>query len=110
MKKIIALFTVIALSTGIGFAQKKEKKENKQEVVEFTLNEVICPNCKRKIDNNIAFEKGVTGITYGEDGSTVQIKYRINQTDPKKLQSAFEKVKLEVVEAKPVEQPAKKKK
>lgn len=109
MKKIIALFTVIALSTGIGFAQKQQKKEKKQEVVEFTLNEVICPNCKRKIDNNIAFEKGVTGITYGEDGSTVQIKYRTDRTDPEKLQSAFEKVKLEVVEAKPVEQPTKKK-
>ena len=109
MKKIIALFTVIALSTGIGFAQKQQKKEKKQEVVEFTLSEVICANCKRKIDNNIAFEKGVTGITYGEDGSTVQIKYRTDRTDPEKLQSAFEKVKLEVVEAKPVEQPAKKK-
>lgn len=105
MKKIIALFTVIALSTGIGFAQKQQqKKEKKQEVIEFTLNEVICPNCKRKIDNNIAFEKGVTGITYGEDGSTVQIKYRTDRTDPEKLQSAFEKVKLEVVEAKPVKQ------
>ncbi|WP_298649385.1 heavy-metal-associated domain-containing protein [uncultured Proteiniphilum sp.] len=109
MKKIIALFTVIALSTGIGFAQKQQKKEKKQEVVEFTLNEVICPNCKRKIDNNIAFEKGVTGITYGEDGNTVQVKYRTDRTDPEKLQSAFEKVKLEVVEAKPVEQPAKEK-
>lgn len=109
MKKLIVLFTVIALSTGVGFAQKQEKKEKKQEVVEFKLNEVICPNCKRKIDNNIAFEKGVTEITYGEDGSTVQVKYRTDRTDPKKLQAAFEKVKLEVVEVKPVvEQPAKK--
>ncbi|SFL31700.1 hypothetical protein SAMN05216357_11861 [Porphyromonadaceae bacterium KH3CP3RA] len=109
MKKIITLFAVIALSTGIGFAQKQQKKEKKQEVIEFTLNEEICQNCKRKIDNNIAFEKGVTGITYGKDGSTVQIRYRTDRTDPEKLQLAFEKVKLEVVEAKPIEQPAKKK-
>ena len=31
MKKLIVLFTVIALSTGVGFAQKQEKKEKKQE-------------------------------------------------------------------------------
>lgn len=102
MKKLITLFTIIALSTGVGFAQKQQKKEKKQEVVEFRLEEVICQNCKKKIDNNIAFEKGVTGITYGEDGNTVQIKYRTDRTDAKKLQTAFEKVKLNVVEAKPV--------
>ena len=105
MKKLIALFTVIALTTGIGFAQKQEKKEKLQEVVEFTLNEEICPNCKRKIDNNIAFEKGVTAITYSEDKSKVQVKYRPARTDANQMQSAFEKVKLEVVEAKPVEEP-----
>lgn len=109
MKKLIALFTIIALSTGIGFAQKQQKKEKKQEVVEFRLDEVICPNCKKKIDNNIAFERGVTGINYGEDGNTVQIKYRADRTDAKKLQTAFERVKLNVVEAKPVEETEKKK-
>lgn len=109
MKKLIALFTLIALSTGIGFAQKQQKKEKKQEVVEFRLDEIICPNCKKKIDNNIAFERGVTGINYGEDGNTVQIKYRADRTDAKKLQTAFERVKLNVVEAKPVEETEKKK-
>lgn len=109
MKKIIALFTVFALTTGIGFAQKQPKREKKQEVIEFTLNEEICPNCKKKIDSHIAFEKGVTGITYGKEGNTVQVKYRADRTDPKTLQSAFEKVKLEVVEAKPVEETKEKK-
>lgn len=104
MKKLIALFTVVALSSGIGFAQQQQKKAKKEEVVEFRLGEEICQNCKRKIDNNIAFEKGVTGIKYGEDGNTVQVKYRSDRTNAKKLKTAFEKVKLEVVEAKPVEQ------
>lgn len=108
MKKLIAFFTMIALTTGMGFAQKQQKSEKKQETVEFTLNEEICVNCKRKIDNNIAFEKGVTGITYGENGNTVQVKYRADQTDAKKLEEAFKKVKLEVVEAKPVEESVKK--
>lgn len=108
MKKLIALFTLIALSTGVGFAQKQQKKEKKQEVVEFRLDEIICPNCKKKIDNNIAFERGVTGINYGEDGNTVQIKYRADRTDAKKLQTAFERVKLNVVEAKTIEKTEKK--
>ncbi len=109
MKKLIALFTIIALATGVGFAQKVQKKVKKEEVVEFRLDEEICQNCKKKIDNNIAFEKGVTAIKYGEDKSTVQIKYRADRTDTKKLQTAFEKVKLNVVEAKPVEEEKKKK-
>lgn len=109
MKKIIALFTVVALATSIGFAQKQQKKETIQEVIEFTLGEEICPNCKRKIDNNIAFEKGVTDITYGEDGNTVKIKYRTDRTNQKKLEAAFKKVKLNVVKAEPVKETKDKK-
>ena len=49
MKKLIALFTVIALTTGIGFAQKQEKKEKLQEVVEFTLNEIGRASCRERV-------------------------------------------------------------
>ncbi|MDR1742563.1 MAG: heavy-metal-associated domain-containing protein [Dysgonamonadaceae bacterium] len=100
MKKIIALFTIIALTTGLGFAQKKDSKKLKlKETVEFRLDEEICSNCKRKIDNNIAFEKGVTNIVYGKDGNSVQVTYRADKTDTLKLRKAFDKVKLNVIES-----------
>lgn len=108
MRKLIALLTIIVLSTGVGFAQQQQKKGKKQEVIEFRLDEVICPNCKKKIDSYIAFEKGVTGIKYGENDSTVQVKYRTDRTDAQKLQTAFEKVKLNVVETKNITEEARK--
>lgn len=109
MKKFATLLVLIALSAGIGFAQDNQKKTKKQEVVQISLNEHICPNCKRKIDNNIAFEKGVTNIAYGEDGNTVNITFRTDRTDTLELRKAFEKVKLDVVNIKVVEEKEKKK-
>lgn len=101
MKKIIALFTVIALSTGMGFAQKQQKKEKKQEVVEFRLNE-MCQNCVRKINDYVAFEKGVTGLDFDTENQSVQIRYRADRTDTVKLRKAFDAIKLDIVEAKMV--------
>ncbi|MDR1516810.1 MAG: cation transporter [Dysgonamonadaceae bacterium] len=101
MRKLVALFTIIALSTSVGFAQKKDTKKtaNQKETVQFRLDEEICPNCKHKIDNNIAFEKGVTNIVYGKDGNSVQVTYRSDKTDTLKLKKAFDKVKLNVIES-----------
>lgn len=109
MKKTIAIIITLVMATGVGFSQKIKTKAKKQDVVEFTLNEDICQGCKRKIDNNIAFEKGVTNIYYGEDGSTVQITFLPDRTDTLKLRQAFEKVKLEVVKTRLLTQEDKKK-
>ena len=102
MKKTVVFLMIIALSVGSmssAFAQKKEKNQNKEEVTAvFTLDEEICHNCKRKIDGYIPFEKGVTALAYGEDGSTVEVTFRSDRTDTLKLQKAFDKIKLAVVE------------
>ncbi len=92
---------IIALAvgnTGTAFAQKKEKKQDKEVTALFTLNEEICQNCKRKIEGFIPFEKGVTALAYNEDGTTVEVTYRTDRTDTLKLQKAFDKIKLEVLE------------
>lgn len=107
MKKLTTLFLIIAFSAGVGFAQKTGKQPKKQEVAQFRLDEDICPTCKRKIDNNIAFEKGVTDIVYGEDGSTVKVTFRTDRTDTLKLRKAFEKVKLNVIELKMTDEKGK---
>ena len=104
MKKFTTLFILLALSASVGFAQKNQKQPKGKEIAQFTLDEDICPTCKRKIDTNIAFEKGVTDIAYGEDGSTVRITFRTDRTDTLKLRQAFEKVKLHVVELKLVKE------
>lgn len=111
MKKTVLFLMIIALSVGSmgsAFAQKKEKKQNKEEVTAvFTLNEEICHNCKRKIEGYFPFEKGVTALAYGDDGSTVEITFRSDRTDTLKLQKAFDKIKLAVAETRIEEQQKK---
>ncbi|NLY25626.1 MAG: cation transporter [Bacteroidales bacterium] len=103
MRKLTLLFIIMALSTGMGFAQKEQRRQKRQEVAEFRLNEDICSNCKRKIEGNIPFEKGVTALAYGDDGTTVKVTYRADKTDTLKLRKAFEKIKFEVLETNLVE-------
>ena len=101
MKKLIALFTIFALATGVGFAQKaqKDSKKKDQETVEFLVtSETICENCVKKINNNIAFEKGVTGMDINREKNLVKLTYRKDKTSPEKLKSAFNKIKMEVEE------------
>lgn len=107
MKKLIALFTVIALTTGIvGFAQKQPKKNNKRETIEFFVtSEKLCHNCERKINNNIPFEKGVTGLNVDLENNTVKITYRKDRTSPEKLKAAFAKLKMEVKEVNKEQKP-----
>ena len=109
MKKLVVLLMCVAVATGMGFSQNKNSKKAKlQETVEFRLGEEICSNCKRKIDNNIAFEKGVSKITYGENGNSVQVTYQTAKTDTLKLRKAFDKVKLNVVNSEIVAEKSKK--
>jgi len=95
MKKVITLLMIVAMSTSISFAQKKEKKN---ETAKFQLTE-MCENCVKKINNYVAFEKGVTGVEYDRPNMAV---------DTTKLKKAFGKVKLDVVSVKPVTQVQKK--
>ncbi|MFA6701652.1 MAG: cation transporter [Dysgonamonadaceae bacterium] len=98
MKRVITVLMIVALSTGISFAQKKEKKN---ETAKFQLTE-MCENCVKKINNYVAFEKGVTGVEYDRPNMAVAITYNPEKTDTTKLKKAFGKVKLDVVSVKPV--------
>ncbi len=95
MKKNTFLSLIFALSIGIGLAQTSKKDSNK-EVVKVKLDD-MCDHCVKKIDGNIAFEKGVTALDYDQPNQTVKVTYRTDKTDTTKLRKAFEKVKLNVI-------------
>jgi len=95
MKKMSVLFLILVLTTGIGWAQTP-KKQTKKEVVRVKLDD-MCDHCVKKIDGNIAFEKGVTALDYDRPNNTVNVTYRTDKTDTTKLRKAFEKVKLNVL-------------
>ena len=102
MKKLVTLLIVFACITSMGFAQKP-KVEKKKETVEIRLDE-MCQNCVNKIDNFIAFEKGVTALDINKEKMSVNVTYWANKTDTTKLKNAFTKVKLNVEEMKMVEE------
>lgn len=98
MKKLFLLIAIVGLSIGTVFAQK-QKKESKKEVVEFFVtSEKMCSNCVRKVNNNIAFEKGVTALDVDEEKNTIKITYRKDRTSADKLKAAINLLQLEVVE------------
>lgn len=76
---------------GVMYAQKKDKKDNSKEKVVFDVS-MTCENCQKRIEKNIAFEKGVTDMKVNLSEKTVEIEYKKDKTDVDKLQKAIEKL------------------
>jgi len=93
MKRIILLMlcSVIAFSTV--FAQSVKK--NEKETVTFNVKNMSCDNCVKKIEKNIAFEKGVTDLQCQLSSKTVKVTYRTDKTTEKQLIAAFKKIGYE---------------
>lgn len=96
--KVLFLMMICLTSFGLGVnaQDKKEKKSNKEEVV-FDVS-LHCDNCKKKVEKNIPFEKGVTNLKVNLDDKTVLVQYNPKKTDKDKLQKAIEKLGYEVKE------------
>lgn len=91
IKTIIGIIVLLILGTGFALAQSKKKTKGKEDVVTFDVS-MTCENCKKRIEKNIAFEKGVTDMSVNLPQKTVKIKYKEDKTSPEKLQAAIEKL------------------
>jgi Cu2+-exporting ATPase len=85
------LSVVIGLSSA---SAQETKKKSKKETVTFLVENMNCENCIKKIEKNIAFEKGVTDLTCDLSTHTAKVTYRTDKTDEKKLVAAFEKIDM----------------
>lgn len=65
--------------------------------VVFKVEQMECPNCERKVKNNIKYEKGLKEFSTDVKSQTVTITYDAKKTDVKKLQAGFKKFKYEAV-------------
>lgn len=87
---MVIILTMIGCSTT--FAQeKKEKKDSNKETVLFDVA-MTCENCKKRIEKNIAYEKGVSDMEVNLTSMTVSVTFRNDKTSAEKLQKAFEKL------------------
>lgn len=89
------VLTLIALLvTGLSLsATAKDGKGDKKEKTEVTfLVSMTCENCQKRIEDNIAFEKGVTDLDVDLPKKTVTIEYRKDKTTADKLKAALKKL------------------
>ena len=79
------------LAFGLSFnASAKDRKEEQKEKAKVTfLVSMTCESCQKRIEDNIAFEKGVTGLNVDLPQKTVTIEYRKDKTSPDKLKAAI---------------------
>lgn len=99
----IAAFMTLSLSSLDAYAaettetstltQKQKPSRKKGEVKEVTfLVHLHCENCVKKVQENIAFEKGVKDLKVSLEDQTVAIKYDAAKTSEDTLKVAIEKL------------------
>ncbi len=92
MKSLLKSIIIIALTAIIttpAFAQNKKAVEL-QDVTFVTSMD--CEKCVKKINANIAFEKGVKELKTNLENKTVYIKFDTAKTDKESLRKAIEKL------------------
>lgn len=93
MKQIwLALLCSLFIFTG----SHAQEQKNKKETVTFFVKEMDCASCIKKIESNIAFEKGVTDLKCDLSKRTATVTYKGDKTSKTKLTSAFKKIGMEV--------------
>lgn len=109
MKKtiIILLAAMISLPSSFAFASEfqeasvltdiKPSKKSKKEVKEVTFSvHLHCANCVKKVQENIAFEKGVKDLHVCLEDQAVTVKYDPAKTSEETLKAAIEKLGYKV--------------
>ncbi len=95
-----AVATTVNTSEPSVLTDKKPEKKKKGEVKEVTFNvHLHCENCVKKVQENIAFEKGVKDLDVSLENQTVAIKYDAAKTSEATLKAAIEKLGYPVAEA-----------
>ncbi len=85
MKRIITIMLAALMAVSAIAATAKPEK------VTFLTN-LRCNNCVKKVNENIAFEKGVKDLTVSLDKQTITVTYDPAKTSPETLAKAIEKL------------------
>ncbi|MCD7938295.1 MAG: heavy-metal-associated domain-containing protein [Tannerellaceae bacterium] len=94
MKRSVVILFCMLFSLTAMYA-KNDKKSKGKETVTFQVEGMDCNNCVKKIEKNIAFEKGVTDLTCDLATRTATVTYKTDKTCPGTLASAFKKIGME---------------
>ncbi len=93
-----AVASAIDTTEASALTDKKPSKK-KKDIREVTFHvHLHCANCVKKVEENIAFEKGVKGLEVSLENQTVALKYDAAKTSEATLKAAIEKLGYPVVE------------
>lgn len=92
-KSLIIIMTALMAFAASSFAGPKKKGELKE--VTFSVH-LHCANCVKKVQENIAFEKGVKDLHVCLEDQIVYIKYDSAKTSEEKLKAAVEELGYKV--------------
>jgi len=102
MKKFLAFIIVAAMTVSSAFAadsaaDQKRGRKSKVELKEVTWTvNLHCENCVEKVNENLAFEKGVKDLKVSLEEGTVYIKFDPSKTSEETLAAAMKKLGYEV--------------
>ncbi len=85
----------LVMMLGLGMTIQAQKPKSDKEKIVFDVS-MTCESCQKKIEKNIAFEKGVTDLKVDLPNKTVLIEYKPSQTTVEKLQAAIVKLGYDV--------------
>ena len=88
---VTTILMVFALSINL---QAQTKKDQSKKTVMFNVS-MHCESCQRKIEKNIAYEKGVKDMAVKLEDKTVTIKFDTLKTNESKLIKAFNELGYE---------------
>lgn len=88
---IVAIVTAFSTATASAMGSNGAKETKGLATVVFSAN-LHCESCKKKIESNIAFEKGVKDIKVDVEAKTVTVTYRPDKTNSENLQKAIAKL------------------
>ncbi|MDR2968452.1 MAG: heavy-metal-associated domain-containing protein [Tannerellaceae bacterium] len=100
MKRVLLIMMCALFAFSFTYAQDaKEKKDNKKTVT-FAVEGMHCENCVKKVEKNIAFEKGVTDLKCDLPAKKAEVTYRTDKTTEDKIAAAFKKIGMEATAVK----------
>jgi len=93
MKNIRMMAILAALIFSVTLNAQEAKKEKDKSIKEIKIQtSAQCEDCKERIEDKMAYEKGIKFVELDLETKIVTLKYRADKTDAEKLKKAISKI------------------
>ena len=94
MKRILTVMICAIFTLSLVSAQDMQKKDAKV-TTKFLVTNMDCENCVKKVEKQIAFERGVTDLKCDLKTKSIEVTYRTDRTSDEKLIAALKKIDMQ---------------